>query len=129
MTDPIADMLTRIRNAVLVRKTELRVPYSRIKFAIAQILAKEGYVEDVRETGEGKLRVILIRLSYRGNESVIHDLQRISTPGRRVYIGHGKIPNVRSGYGLAILSTPAGVLSGREARQRKLGGELLCEVY
>lgn len=129
MTDPIADMLTRIRNAVMVRKTELTVPYSRIKFSIAEILAKEGFIDDARVAGEGIARHISIRLSYKGNENAIHGVQRISTPGRRVYVGYGDIPSVRSGYGIAILSTPAGILSGREAKKQKVGGELLCEVY
>ncbi len=129
MTDPIADMLTRIRNAVRVRKSDLRVPYSRMKFAIAQILEREGYVARVAVDGEGIRRQIVIGLTYAGQQSAIHEVQRISTPGRRVYVGYAAIPRVRSGYGLAILSTPAGILSGREARQRKVGGELLCEVY
>lgn len=129
MTDPIADMLTRIRNAVTVRKTELNVPYSRMKFAIADILAKEGFIDDARVVGDGIARSIAIRLSYKGNENAIHGVQRISTPGRRVYVGYSEIPSVRSGYGIAILSTPAGVLSGRDAKKQKVGGELLCEVY
>lgn len=128
MTDPIADMLTRIRNAVRVRKTELHVPYSRMKFAIAQVLEREGYVGKVVVEGEGVRRQLLIALAYTGQESPIHEVHRISTPGRRVYVGYNDIPRIRSGYGMAILSTPAGILTGRDARTKKVGGELLCEI-
>ncbi len=129
MTDPIADMLTRIRNAVRVRKTELTVPYSGMKLAIAEILAREGYIRSAVTEGEGVARHIKIALAYSGTESPIHGVSRVSTPGRRVYVGYADIPSIRSGYGLAIISTPQGILSGREARARKVGGELLCEVY
>ena len=129
MTDPIADMLTRIRNAAKVRKPDLTLPYSRLKLSIAQILVQEGFISAVETRGENVAKELRLVLKYDGRESIIRGVSRISTPGRRVYVGYKDIPQVRSGYGVAILSTPSGIMSGAQARKQKVGGELLCEVY
>lgn len=129
MTDPIADMLTRIRNAANVRKPDLTLPYSRMKLSIAQILVQEGFIAAVETRGENVAKELRLVLKYDGRESVIRGVSRISTPGRRMYVGYKDIPQVRSGYGVAILSTPSGIMSGAQARKQKVGGELLCEVY
>ncbi len=129
MTDPIADMLTRIRNATKVRKPDLSLPYSRMKLSIAQILVQEGFIAAVETKGESVKKELRLVLKYDGRESIIHAVSRISTPGRRIYVGYKDIPQVRSGYGVAIMSTPSGIMSGAEARKQKVGGELLCEIY
>ena len=128
ITDPISDMLTRIRNASMVRKTEVRLPYSNMKYAIAKILAQEGYVGSVEkvDAGHGELR---IELRYDGKEPVIRNVTRISKPGRRMYSGAATLPRVLSDHGIAIVSTSQGVMTNKEARKRKLGGEVLCEVF
>jgi small subunit ribosomal protein S8 len=128
ITDPISDMLTRIRNASMVRKAEVRLPYSNMKFAIAKILAQEGYVASVEKSDEG-LGELRITLKYDGGESVIRSLKRISTPGRRTYSKAATLPRVLSDHGIAIVSTSQGVMTNKEARKRKLGGEVLCEVF
>ena len=128
MTDPIADMLTRIRNASLIGKIEVVLPYSKLKHAVAGVLAGEGYVIAVEKVAEnkGELR---IKLKYEGKTSAIRNLKRISTPGRRSYAGYQDLPRVLSDRGIAVVSTPQGVMSNKEARRRKLGGEIICEVY
>ena len=128
MTDPIADMLTRIRNASMIGKTEVILPYSKLKYAIASILANEGYVTAVEKVADnkGELR---IELKYEGKTSAIRNLKRISKPGRRSYSGYQDLPRVLSDRGIAVVSTPQGVMSNKEARKRKLGGEIICEVY
>jgi small subunit ribosomal protein S8 len=128
MTDPIADMLTRIRNASMVHKTEVSIPYSKLKLAIAEILAREGYVAKVEET-KTKPAFIVVTLKYNGRESVIQHLERLSTPGHRRYVKKDSIERVLNGLGLAILSTPKGILTGAEAVKENVGGELLCEIY
>lgn len=132
MTDPIADMLTRIRNAAAVHKAEVFIPYSRLKWQIAQLLAQEGFIETV-EKGRSKLtqsEEIRVALKYReGKESVIHCLKRISKPGQRLYVGYKELGQYASGRGLTILSTPKGLMTNKTARQSKLGGEVICEVY
>ena len=127
MTDPIADMLTRIRNIARVHKIELSLPYSRVKFEIAKILEKQGYLQNV-SNDEAK-RTLSLHLRYEGKEPILHDLHRLSKPGRRLYVGWEKIPRVMSGLGFTIVSTSQGIMTGGEARKRKLGGELICEVY
>ena len=127
-TDPISDFLTRIRNAHLVRHDVVRVPGSRIKRAIADILQREGYVEAVEEQVEGAKRTILVRLKYVNKTPAIHELTRVSKPGRRVYRKADELPRVLSGQGMAIISTSVGLMTDREARARKLGGEILCEI-
>ncbi len=128
MTDPISDMLTRIRNAHAALLPAVEVPHSRIKESIAAILKQEGYVNDVAV--EGKVpKTIKIKLKYSGRRAVIEGLRRISTPGLRRYVGAGEIPRVRGGLGVAIVSTSRGVMSGHEARKQNVGGELLCYVW
>lgn len=127
-TDPISDFLTRIRNAHLVRHDEVSVPGSNIKRAIADILQREGYIESVEEKTEGSKRTMTIRLKYVGKLPAIHQLTRISKPGRRVYRKNDELRRVLSGQGMAIISTSVGLMTDREARARKLGGEVLCEI-
>ena len=128
ITDPISDMLTRIRNASMVRKKEVRIPYSNMKFAIAKILSEEGYVGgiDKVDAGHGEIRM---SLKYDNDGSTIKSIKRISKPGRRSYAGYKGLPRVLSDHGIAIVSTSQGVMTNKEARKRKLGGEVLCEVY
>ncbi|MBG3877101.1 30S ribosomal protein S8 [Desulfovibrio oxamicus] len=125
LTDPIADMLTRIRNAHLALHKEVSVPRSKIKESIAAILKQEGYIEDVA-TEEAEIK---ISLKYFKGKPVISGLKRVSKPGRRVYVGSSDIPKVQNGLGICILSTSSGVLAGTQARDRKVGGELLCEIW
>ncbi|TAL20611.1 30S ribosomal protein S8 [Patescibacteria group bacterium] len=127
MTDPIADLLTRIRNASRVGKTEIELPASRLKFEIAKILEKEGYLSGVDLAAPG--RVLRLALRYEGRRPAIRDLRRLSKPGRRLYVGWQEIPRVMSGLGVTIVSTSQGLMTGGEARARKLGGELVCEIY
>ncbi len=125
LTDPIADMLTRIRNAHLALHKEVNVPRSKMKEAIAAILKQEGYVEDVAVADKN----ITITLKYYKGKAVISGLKRKSTPGRRVYVGAQDIPKVQNGLGICILSTSRGVLDGISAAEKKVGGELLCEIW
>jgi len=135
MTDPIADMVTRIRNATMAGHTQTAMPSSKIKVAIAEILKAEGYIESY-EVAEGERkpqRVLRIRLKYvgerRDRRPVIAGLERVSSPGRRVYAKRQEIPWVLSGLGVAILTTPKGVMTDRRARQIGVGGEVLCKVW
>ena len=125
LTDPIADMLTRIRNAHLALHKEVSVPRSKMKESLATILKQEGYVDDVKVDD----RSITIELKYVKGRPAISGLKRISKPGRRVYVGHGQIPSVQNGLGICVLSTSRGVLDGITAHSEKTGGELLCEVW
>ena len=125
MTDPIADMLTRIRNAHLALHKEVSVPSSKMKEAIAAILKQEGYVDDVTVEDHN----INIQLKYFMGKPAIEGLKRMSKPGRRVYVGAHEIPRVQNGLGICILSTSHGVLAGNTAHQMKVGGELLCEIW
>ncbi|HBY98141.1 MAG: 30S ribosomal protein S8 [Ardenticatenaceae bacterium] len=128
--DPIADMLTRIRNAIMMKHQYVLVPSSKIKQAIAQILVDEGFVERVEEIEDGSHRQLRIWLKYDQNRKpVITNLRRVSKPGRRIYRGKDEIPWVLSGVGVAILSTSRGVMSDRQARRRGVGGEVLCYVW
>jgi small subunit ribosomal protein S8 len=130
MTDPIADMLTRIRNAGLARHDRTEMPASRVKQAVALILKSEGYIADVRPSeGEGPKKLTIVLKYGRDRVSAIDGVKRISRPGRRVYVTHDRIPRVFSGLGISILSTSRGLMSDREARRQKVGGELLCEVW
>lgn len=130
MTDPIADLLTRIRNAGMARKEEISLPSSTLKERIAEILKQEGYLSEVAAAGEGKERKLTIRLKY-GNTrlSSINGLERVSKPGRRVYAGKGEVPRVLGGLGIAILSTSQGVLTDRQARKQGVGGEVLAYIW
>lgn len=128
MTDSIADMLTRIRNASLIRRKEVVLPYSGVKSAIASILVREGYLEKAEEVKE-KVPQLILTLKYDNRQPAIHHLRRVSKPGHRHYVKHGDLKNVLNGFGLSILSTPKGIMTDAEARKEKIGGELICEVY
>ncbi|HLD21015.1 MAG TPA: 30S ribosomal protein S8 [Patescibacteria group bacterium] len=128
MTDPISDMLTRIRNAQAVRKADVTLPYSKIKFAIAKILEKEGYVARASEVREAKFPLIRLELSYEENQPKIHMVRRVSRPGARIYAKSTELPTVLSNIGIAIVSTPNGLMTNKEARSRHLGGEVICEI-
>jgi small subunit ribosomal protein S8 len=128
MTDPISDMLTRIRNANRALLPAVEMPHSRMKESIAHILKREGYIIDFAV--EGKLpKTMKLRLKYQGKKSVIEGLRRISTPGLRRYVGATDIPRVRGGLGVAVISTSEGVMTGNQARKKNIGGEVLCHVW
>lgn len=129
MTDPIADMLTRIRNAVAVKKPEIVLPYSKLKFNVAKILEKENYVGKVEKVENGKFHELKIGLKYNDNSPVIRHIKRISKPGQRIYLSGKELPYVLNGYGLAILSTSKGIMTNKEARRQNIGGELMCEIW
>ena len=128
MTDPIADMLTRLRNAAMVRKQDVVLPLSRMKFEIAKILEKEGYLSAVEKTDahHGQLK---LKVRYDEHGAVIRDIKRVSKPGLRVYATKSELPRVLNDQGIAIVSTSAGLMTNKEARKRGLGGEVVCEVY
>jgi small subunit ribosomal protein S8 len=127
MTDPIADMLTRIRNAQMVEKATVEMPSSRVKVAIARVLKDEGYIDGFRVTEEAK-PVLEIALRYHGGRPVIEKIERVSKPGLRIYRGKDDIPRVMNGLGIAIVSTSRGVMTDRKARASGVGGEVLCIV-
>jgi small subunit ribosomal protein S8 len=130
MTDPIADMLTRIRNAVAVRHEQVIVPSSKIKLAILRILEAEGFIAGFQVTSDRPQPMIRIGLKYaEGREPVLTGLKRVSTPGRRVYAGKGELPWVLSGLGISIVSTPKGMMTARQARRLGIGGEVICNVW
>ncbi len=130
MTDPIADMLTRIRNAALARHDRTEMPHSRLKEHIATVLKGEGFIDDVRTSdGEGPKTLTLVMRYGRDKESAIDGVRRVSTPGRRVYVRFDRIPRVRSGMGVSILSTSQGVMTDKDARKHRVGGELICEIW
>ena len=130
MTDPIADMLTRIRNAIAAKHTRVDVPGSKLKLELARILKEEGYINNYVTKGEDLKYVIRIFLRYdaKGTSSISH-LSRVSRPGRRVYVGSSGIPRVLGGYGINIVSTSQGLMSGKRARRENIGGEILAQVY
>lgn len=140
-TDPISDMLTRIRNGLMTKKDEVVLPYSKLKLQLAQILQKNGYLKKIEGVGPSQQRdkkserknyshrQIRIELKYKDGSSVITNLKRISKPGRRVYVGKDELPYVLNNLGIAIISTPQGLMTNKEARKKGLGGEVICEVY
>jgi small subunit ribosomal protein S8 len=128
MSDPIADMLTRIRNAQLAEKASVAMPSSKVKVAIAKVLKDEGYIDDFRVREEGGKASLELGLKYYAGRPVIERIERISRPGLRIYKGVGDIPRVLNGLGIAIISTPKGVMTDRKARAVKVGGEVLCVV-
>jgi len=130
MTDPIADMLARIRNAVSAKHSRVDIPASKLKLEIARILKEEGYINNFVLKGEGAKKMLRIFLRYdaRGTSSITH-VARVSRPGRRVYLGSHQIPRVLGGYGINIVSTSRGLMSGKTARKKNIGGEVLAEVY
>ena len=130
LSDPIADMLTRVRNALAARHAKVDVPSSKLKIEIARILKEEGYVLNYKLTEEGPRKLIRIYLKYgTQNAPVISKIERCSKPGCRVYVGSGEIPRVLGGLGINILTTPKGVMTGAAARKANVGGELLCQVW
>ncbi len=130
LSDPIADMLTRIRNAAMVQRTQVAMPSSKMKISIAQILTEEGFIAGFNVSDAVPQPQLVLDLKYTGKgKSVISGLERISKPGRRVYTGYSDIPWVRSGLGISILSTPKGLMTGRNARRARVGGEVLCNVW
>lgn len=129
MNDPIADMLTRLRNAAKAQKPELLVPYSKLKSEIAKILKKEGYINDFELDTSGEHPQLKIHTRFINKTSAIAGLKRVSRPGLRRYVGAGEIPRVLGGMGIAVLSTPRGILSGHEARKQNVGGEVLAYIW
>ena len=133
MTDPIADMLTRMRNALDRQQPSVAMPHSKLKVSIAEVLKNEGYIESYEIVTRDKFPTLVIRLRYVGGRrerrSVINGLQRVSSPGRRIYVGQKEIPWVLSGLGVSILTTSRGVMTDQKARQLGLGGELLCKIW
>ncbi len=130
VTDPIADMLTRIRNALVVKHETVEVPASNVKRAIARILLEEGYIKDFTEIDDGKQGILRITLKYGPNKQrIITGLKRISKPGLRVYVKKDEVPKVLGGLGIAIISTSKGVMTDKQARKEGLGGEVLCYIW
>jgi len=127
-SDPISDLLCRLRNAARAQHADVLVPHSRLKQSLAEVLKREGYLADVSVEGTSK-KQIRMKLRYAGRKSVLEGLRRLSTPGRRVYARCTEIPKVRGGLGVVVLSTSSGIVTDREARKRNLGGELLCSVW
>jgi small subunit ribosomal protein S8 len=130
LTDPVADFLTRIRNGIRARQQKVDVPASKLKLELARILKEEGFISNYKATEEEGRKVLRVYLKYgNNNEAAISRLQRVSSPGCRVYVGHDEIPRVLGGMGINILTTPRGVMTGRDARKQGVGGEILCEIY
>lgn len=130
MTDPIADMLTRIRNAGMAQHPKLDIPSSNVKVAVAEVLKNLGYIKNYKVISDDLQGVLRVYLKYDdNNNAVIHEITRVSKPGRRVYVGHDEIPKVKSGLGAAILSTSQGVMDDVTARDAKIGGEVLCTIW
>ena len=130
MTDPIADFLTRIRNALLAKHETTEIPSSKLKWRLAQVLKAEGYIADAHMVGEGRYKVIRIHLKYHSGEvSIIQSLQRMSKPGRRLYVTADHLPRVLNGLGMAVISTSRGIMSDRECRRLNIGGEVMCQVW
>jgi small subunit ribosomal protein S8 len=129
MSDPIADMLTRVRNAQAVGHPDVAMPASSNKAAIAQVLKDQGYIQDYAIEGETAAKTLNIELKYYQDKPVISGLRRVSKPSCRIYVKASQVPRVRGGMGVAVLSTPEGVISGKEARRRNVGGEVICYVW
>jgi len=129
LTDPIADMLTRIRNAIMVKAKEVSIPSSNLKVEIAKILKEEGYIHNFKVEDDNKQGILKLTLKYYKGKSVISGLERISKPGRRVYCGADEVPWVMNGLGIAIISTSKGVLTDKKCRELRVGGEVLCYIW
>jgi small subunit ribosomal protein S8 len=129
LTDPIADMLIRINNGLMAHHAEVKMPSSKVKAALAKVLVEEGYITGFEQTPDSKQGILSLKLKYSGNQRVIDGLKRVSKPSRRVYVPYDQIPKVMSGLGINILSTNRGIMSDRNARRLKLGGEILCAVW
>lgn len=131
-TDPISDMLTRIRNASMIQKDEVVLPSAKLKLSILEVLKREGYIEDFKEEKdekEGSFRNVSVKLKFDNKKPAISLLEKVSKPGRRIYSGKSDIPTILSGRGMVIISTPEGVMTGKEAKGKGIGGEVLCKVY
>ena len=129
LTDPIADMLTRIRNAVLIKTEKVDIPASKMKVEVAKILKEEGFIKSYKIIKDKKQGILRITLKYTENEPMITGLKRISKPGRRVYVGKGKVPKAMGGVGVAIVTTSKGILTDEECRRDGVGGEVICHVW
>lgn len=128
--DPIADFITQLRNGIAARLKEVNAPYSRVKFEIARVLLEEGFISNFRVEGEGAKKRIVVSLKYLDDGgSVIRGVERVSKQSRRIYVGYRDLPRVMGGLGIAIITTPAGIITDREARRRKIGGEIICKVW
>lgn len=128
-TDPIADMLSRIRNAIAVRKNAVNLPHSNVKESVARLLKESNFITDVQVEGEGITKNLVLTLSDEDSNSPITEIQRLSKPGRRHYVSAQEIPTVKRGRGIIIISTSKGMMTGDRARQERIGGELICKVY
>mgnify|MGYP000864490969 CR=1 FL=1 len=128
-TDPIADMLTRIRNAIAVNKRQVTMPHSNIKQTVAEVLANAGFLTSVEATGEGGFKTLIVNINNENTNAKITEIKRLSTPGRRMYAPAKKIPTVKYGRGIVVVSTSKGIMDGASAKQAGLGGELICKVY
>lgn len=128
ITDPIADMISRVKNGYLGRKVEVLVPHSKFKESLAEVLKKNSYIEDF-EVITDKFKVLKLTLRYDGRKAAIEEIKRVSKPGVRVYAGKDQLPRVLSGYGVSVLSTSKGLMTDREARKIGLGGEILCKIW
>ena len=129
MTDPITDMLNQIRNAQAVGKTEVLIPLSKIKNEIANLMIKEGFVGETKKAMKGKMKALKIALKYDNGVPAISGLKRVSKPGQRIYQAVGEIRKVKGGFGISIVSTPKGLMTNKEARKQKLGGEIICQIW
>lgn len=129
MTDPIADMIIRIKNALLARHSEVSMPHSKLKQSIAKILVAEGYIEGVEVKSDSIVPQIMIKLKYQGKTPAITDVRRISKPGRRLYAPANQIPRALGGYGITIVSTSKGVITDTQARKQNVGGEIICQIW
>lgn len=128
-TDPISDMLTRIRNAIAVSKTTTKMPYSGIKYNVAQLLKDNNFIDDVKVEGEGISKSLIVHINTENSNARITEIERMSRPGRRMYANVDKIPTVKRGRGIVIISTSKGLMTGDEAKKTRIGGELICKVY
>ena len=129
MTDPITDALNQIRNAQAVKKTEVLIPFSKLKYEIVTILSKEGFLGDIKKAVKDKAKAIKITLKYDNGDSVISGVRRVSKPGQRIYAKVSEIKRVHGGYGISIISTSKGLMTNKEAMRLKLGGEVICEIW
>jgi len=129
MTDPITDMLNQIKNAQAVGKTEILIPLSKLKNEIANILSKEGFVGEIKKTAKGKIKGLKIVLKYNNEVPAIAGFKRVSKPGQRIYQGVHDIKKVHGGYGISIVSTSKGLMTNKDARYKKMGGEIICQVW
>jgi small subunit ribosomal protein S8 len=129
LTDPVADFLARIRNAIRARHPKLDIPASKLKLEMARILKEEGYISNFKATEEEGRKLLRVYLKYDGEDAALSNLNRVSRPGCRVYVGRNEIPRILGGLGIVILTTPKGVMTGQQARKQGVGGEVLCEVW